>query len=81
MEAVEESAHPHKVPIEQLPRQTNGDMNPLGYTQEQLLENEMWLRELQARNPGVPAFIHQTCIDYYRIKGEEAIRKELEDGA
>lgn len=79
MEAVEEGQVVKKVPVEELPKQDNSDMNPLGYSATELIENEQWLKELQLRNPHTPEFIHKMCIDYFRLKGEDAIKREMEE--
>ena len=80
MEAIGEEQVVKKVPVEQLPKNDGSDMNPLGYTPTELIENKQWLKELQLKSPHIPEFIHTLCIDYYRLKGEEAIKKEMEDG-
>lgn len=79
MEEIAEGQVVKSVPIEELPKQNNADMNPLGYTTSELLENQQWLRELQQRNPHTPDFIHRMCIDYFRLKGEDAIKQEMRE--
>ena len=75
---VEDGEEITQVPLEDMPRAEQS--NPLGLTEAQLVENEEWKRLLRQRHPTMPDMLIDTCISYYRIKGEEAIQAEIDAG-
>ena len=66
------------VPLEDLPRAE--EINPLGYTPAQKVQNAEWKRLICQAQPDLPEFLADLAIDYYNIVGEQELKRQIEAG-
>jgi len=66
------------VGINDLPRAK--PINPMEYTEEEIMQNTQWSQLLRIRHPDMPQFLIDACIDYFRIRGAEELQREIDEG-
>ena len=66
------------VPLEDLPRAE--DLNPMGYSAVQKVQNAEWKRLICQAQPDLPEFLAELAIDYYHLCGEEELQKQIDAG-
>lgn len=54
--------------------------NPFKYTELELAENDIWLKQLMELYPHTPRYFHELAINYYRSVGAEEIERIANSG-